>query len=129
MRQLAAMMMFAAWLLYGAMPAMAMPDMRGITAVPMAEAGHGHAPHQDMTAGSDATPTDHASHAHGETEKPCPHGSGKGCVTPFCAACLVLLPQITFADTGRFIHPVPGPEDASPLILSAARPPVPPPRA
>ena len=128
------MMMFAAWLLYGAMPAMAVPDMGGITGVPMAvepmaEAGHGHALHQDMAAGSDATATDHASHAHGDTEKPCPHGSAKACVAPFCAACLVLLPQITFADTGRFIHPTPEPEDASPLILSAARPPVPPPRA
>jgi hypothetical protein len=139
MKRLAAMMMFAAWLLYGAMPAMAMPgmgDMAGMPIAPqaMTEAVHDHGQHHDTkgkaeTAHADQAPADHASHAHNEMSKPCPHGSGKGCVAPFCAACLVLLPDIAFADPGRFVHPTPDPQDAPSLVISAARPPIPPPRA
>ncbi|SFB08604.1 hypothetical protein SAMN03159496_01760 [Rhizobium sp. NFR07] len=136
MKRLAATMMFAAWLLYGAMPAMAMPGMTTMSMAPQpaAEAAHDHGQHHDMSGGTGqplANPVqaDHPSHAHNDRSKPCPHGSGKGCVAPFCAACLVLLPDIALADTGRFIHPTPVPQDAPSLVISAARPPIPPPRA
>lgn len=136
MNRLAAMMMFAAWLLYGAMPAMAMPGMATmkVASQPIAETTHDHGQHHDLGSGAgqpdaDQTQADHISHAHNDTSKPCPHGSGKGCVAPFCAACLVLLPDIAFADTGRFVHPTPEPQDAPSLVIAAIRPPIPPPRA
>jgi hypothetical protein len=128
MKRFAVMIMFAAWLLYGAMPAMTMPAAAPMPQ-PSVEAAHDHTQHDGMTANTDRAQADHTSHAHGDAEKPCPHGSGNGCVAPFCAACLMLLPEISFAETDRFIHPTPEPEDASSLIPSAARPPVPPPRA
>jgi hypothetical protein len=125
MKRLAAMMMFAAWLLYGAMPAMAMPVM---TSAPQ-DAMQDHSQHHDMQKMADKSGATQTAPQHGDAEKPCPHGSGKGCVAPFCAACLVLLPDITFADPGRFVHPTPDPQDAPSLVISAARPPIPPPRA
>jgi hypothetical protein len=126
MTRLAAIMMFAAWLLYGAMPVMAMPTP-STAQQPTAEmAMQDHAQHHDMaTAGSTAP----SPHAHGDAQSQCPHGSGKGCMAPFCAACLVLLPQIAFADPSRFVHPHPAPEPVAPLVISASRPPTPPPRA
>jgi hypothetical protein len=136
MKRLAAMMMFTAWLLYGAMPAMAMPGMTTVPAPPQpaAETTQDHGRHHDMKGGAEQAHASHAqaahaSQVHNNTSKPCPHGSGKGCVAPFCAACLVLLPDIAFADPGRFVHPTPDPQDAPSLVISTARPPIPPPRA
>ncbi|MEV4608185.1 hypothetical protein MRBLMR1_003221 [Neorhizobium sp. LMR1-1-1.1] len=126
MRQLAAIMMFAAWLLYGAMPAMAVMPMAGATdartSMPQhtisAHSGHGN------VARSDAM--------HGEIQQPCPHKSEDGkkiCVAPFCSACLMMPPHITFADSGRFIHRYPAPETGLSLTVSGPAPLTPPPRA
>lgn len=125
MKRLAAMMMFAAWLLYGAMPAVAMPVMAPAPQKAMQD----HSQHHGMQKAADKSGGVQTTHQHGDAEKPCPHGSGKGCAAPFCAACLVLLPDIAFADPGRFVHPTPDPQDAPSLVISAARPPIPPPRA
>jgi hypothetical protein len=132
MKHLAAMMMFAAWLLYGAMPAMAVPGMVAMpTAAAMSvETSPGdHAQHHDMKAGDGQAKDVHAGHAHEDMSKPCPHGSGNGCVAPFCAACLVLLPDMAFAEADRFVHPTPEPEAGPALVVPASRPPTPPPRA
>lgn len=127
MKQLAAMMMFAAWLLYGAMPVVAMPSM------PHEMVG------QTATSGSDIMANDHvqhgedttkatSSHGDGHGPQPCPHGS-KICVAPFCSACLVVLPDVDFADIGRFIHRYPTPETGPSLVVSGPAPLTPPPRA
>lgn len=138
MNRLAAVMMFAAWLLYAAIPAMAMPGMGGMPSASRttAEAAvHDHEPDHHVKGGTgheraNQLPAEPASHgANDDMQKPCPHGGSKACMAPFCAACLVLLPDIAFADNGRFIHPAPEPEDAASLVRADIRPPVPPPRA
>lgn len=134
MKQLAAIMMFAACLIYGAMPAMAVMPMGGQPGHAMPErpvvehsAMAGHSGHGK--AASEAVQPDHA---HGGTQQPCPH-AGKGgntiCVAPFCSACLVVLPHITFVDPGRFIHRYPAPETGPSLTVSGTEPLTPPPRA
>jgi len=126
MKKLAAIMMFAAWLLYGAMPAMAVMPMAGATDAGTSMPQHtisAHSGHGDV-AQSDAI--------HGEMQQPCPHKSEDGkkiCVAPFCSACLVMPPHITFADSGRFIHRYPAPETGLSLIVSGPAPLTPPPRA
>jgi hypothetical protein len=125
MKRLAAMMMFAAWLLYGAMPVVAVL----VTAPAPQDAMQDHSQHHDMQVKTDKSEAVQTAHQHGDGEKSCPHGSGKGCAAPFCAACLVLLPDIAFADTVRSVPSTPEAEDAPALVISAARPPIPPPRA
>lgn len=127
MKRLAAIMMFASWLLYGAMPAMAMPAHSSAPQPAAATATQDHARHHGMT--SEATPAEATGHQHDNAQNPCPHGNGKTCMAPFCAACLVLLPEITFADTGRFVHLNPEPEAGPALVAPASAPPTPPPRA
>ncbi len=129
MNRLAAVMMFAAWLLYGAMPAMAVPAIFPASPAAAGSAVEDHSGHHGMGEKTRPTQSSHAGHANGEARNPCPHGSGEGCMAPFCAACLVLLPDITFADKGRFVHPHPKPEAAPPLVVTAFAPPTPPPRA
>lgn len=131
MKQFAAIMMFAAWLLYGAMPAMAMPSMQHEMPGETAISGSGmmvqdHAQHGEKTAETGS------SHIHGDTQQPCPHSGtaeNKICVAPFCSACLVVLPDVAFADTGRFIHRYPAPKTGPALIVSGPAPLTPPPRA
>lgn len=131
MKQLAAMMMFAAWLLYGAMPVVAMPsmphEMVGQTATSDSYMGmHDHGQH-----GEDAAKTA-SSHVDGHAPQPCPHsgpGGNKICVAPFCSTCLVVLPDVDFADIGRFIHRYPAPETGLSLVVSGPAPLTPPPRA
>ncbi|MBW9091799.1 hypothetical protein JNB91_28875 [Rhizobium wenxiniae] len=127
MKQFAAMMMFAAWLLYGAMPAVAMPsiphEMPGQTAMSgSGMAMHDHAQHAGGTAKTACSQGD------GHGQQPCPHGS-KICVAPFCSACLVVLPDVDFADIGRFIHRYPAPETGPSFVVSGPAPLTPPPRA
>jgi hypothetical protein len=131
MKRLAAMMMFAAWLLYGAMPAMAVPGtatMSMATSMSVEPSAGDHAQHHGIQTDGGQAKDGHASHADRGIAKPCPHGSSKGCVAPFCAACLVLPPDTAFGETGRFIHANPEPQDGPSLVLPAARPPTPPPR-
>jgi hypothetical protein len=131
MRQLAAIMMFAAWLLYGAMPAMAVMPMAGsaMTGMPM-DAGTSM-PQHAVSAHSGHGDVAQSDPMHGEMQQPCPHrseGDNKICVAPFCSACLVIPPHITFADSGRFIHRYPAPETGPSLIVYGAAPLTPPPR-
>jgi hypothetical protein len=144
MKQLAAMMMFAAWLLYGAMPAMAMPSMPHAMSGPamtadaaVAGSGQDHSGHDAMahqSAQDMASPGSSPMHGDiGQTgAQPCPHSGpegGKICVAPFCSACLVVLPDIAFAATGRFVHRYPAPEAGPSLVVSGQAPLTPPPRA
>lgn len=124
MSRLAALLMFLSWLLYGAMPAVGMPSIMPAPMQQMSSAqehsgGHDH---------SKMAQTAKAEHSHGDNQQPCPHG-GKTCVTPFCAACLTLLPEIAAGDDSPFVHshPVPGIELA--LVCPAPAPLTPPPRA
>ncbi|WHA40739.1 hypothetical protein [Agrobacterium larrymoorei] len=48
---------------------------------------------------------------------------------PFCAACLVLLPDLTFAEKGTPPHAAPLPEVQAAFIGNQPAPPLPPPRA
>ena len=125
MKQLAAMMMFAAWLLYGAMPAMATMPMGGQPDHMMSD--HAMSGHGDAMNGATQ-----AAHMHGDTQQPCPHAGESGneiCVAPFCSACLVVPPHIIFSDSGRFRHHYPAPETGPSLIVSGTAPLTPPPRA
>ena len=127
MKQFAAMMMFAAWLLYGAMPVVAMPSMPHEMAGQTATSGSYMGMHDHGQHGEDAAKTA-SSHGDGHGPQPCPHGS-KICVAPFCSACLVVLPDVDFADIGRFIHRYPAPETGPSLVISGPAPLTPPPRA
>ncbi|WP_145635810.1 hypothetical protein [Neorhizobium alkalisoli] len=122
MSRAAAIMMFLAWLLYGAMPAVGMPMMQ-----PVEETAQVSMPahaHHEM---GKLTQTAEKTHSHGKSQQNCPHG-GKICVTPFCAACLTLLPDITFASQ-RLAQPYPIPAPARSLLSAVPAPLTPPPRA
>ncbi|MEB2846844.1 hypothetical protein GAO09_16990 [Rhizobiales bacterium RZME27] len=123
MNRFAATLMAIACLLYAAMPVWATP--MGTVAVPsmeMAAMVHDHDSH-DMS----AMVTDHANHS-GKSAKPCPHGA-QGCVTPFCAACLVILPDQAFQPLSRIAFSYPAPSPASELVPHAPALNLPPPRA
>jgi len=131
MRQLATIMMFAAWLLYGAMPAMAVMSMAGAAmagaAINVGPAMSQHA----MPVHSGHGDVAQSGSMHGEMQQPCPHkseGGNKICVAPFCSACLVMPPHITFADNDRFLHRYPAPETGLSLTVSGSAPLTPPPR-
>lgn len=121
MSRSAAILMFFAWLLYGAMPAVGMPYMQAASPAAVQD----HSQHHDH---GKATETAKAGHSHGSSQQPCPHG-GKTCVTPLCAACLTLLPEMAIGDDGRFAHAYPSPAIEQALASPAAAPLTPPPRA
>lgn len=169
MSRFAALLMFIAWLLYGAMPATAMPmgdsPMAGMvmgaggagtdTNAPathdMAEMAGGAAAHamtsHPMPANGTSSNTmagmahDHGSPIGGPAGKMpaankamafkdvshCPHG-GKICVAPFCAACLTLLPDLTFIDGRSVAYRYPAPGIAADLTSAGPSPATPPPR-
>lgn len=119
MRAVVHIMMFLAWLLYGAMPAQAafgltmpMRDVSGQTS---------HAQHTDHVA-----PGSQPHHA--AKGDPCPH-RGSLNHAPFCAACIVLIPQFRFAHMERLPHDHPKRSMLHAFIGSIPAPPLPPPRA
>jgi hypothetical protein len=122
MSRIAAIMMFLAWLLYGAMPAVGMPIMQ-----PVEETAQASMPDHAMHGMGKATQMAEKTHVHGKSQQNCPHG-GKICVTPFCAACLTLLPEISFASQ-RSAQLYPNPALARSLLSAASAPLIPPPRA
>jgi hypothetical protein len=121
MSRLAAILMFAAWLLYGAMPAVGMPYVPADQGAPVMQ---DHSQHHDH---GKVTETAKAAHSQGPSQQPCPHG-GKTCVTPFCAACLTLLPELAIGETGRSAHAYPSPATEQALLFPATAPLTPPPR-
>lgn len=124
MSRLAAVLMFCAWLLYGAMPAVGMPYVT-VPAEHNAQAMQDHSQHHDH---GKATETAKAAHSHGSSQQPCPHG-GKTCVTPFCTACLTLLPELAIGDDSPFHYDYPAPAIERALVSPATAPLTPPPRA
>ncbi|MBP2560135.1 hypothetical protein J2857_002904 [Neorhizobium galegae] len=124
MSRLAAIMMFFAWLLYGAMPAVGMPSMP-VPAEHTAQVMQDRAQHRDH---GTTTEMAKASHAHGSPQQPCPHG-GKTCVTPFCAACLTLLPALAIGDGGRSAYAYPSPAIEQVPVSPPTAPLTPPPHA
>jgi hypothetical protein len=124
MSRLATVLMFVSWLLYGAMPAVGMPSIMPASTQQMSSAPAHSAAHDH----SKMAATAKAEHSHGNTQQPCPHG-GKTCVTPFCAACLTLLPEIVAGDDSPFAHSHPAPDVVLALVYPALAPLTPPPRA
>jgi len=124
MSRLAALLMFCAWLLYGAMPAVGMPYMPlpAVQSVPAMKDDAQHHEHGKMVETAKAT------HSHARSQQPCPHG-GKVCVTPFCAACLTLLPELAIGNDSPFLYDYPAPAVERALVSPATAPLTPPPRA
>lgn len=121
MNRFAATLMAIACLLYAAMPAWAAPT-GAVPSMEMAAMAHDHGNH-DMS----AMAMDHSDHS-GHTSKPCPHGA-EGCVAPFCAACLVIVPEIIFQPLSRIAFSYPAPSPARQMIPHAPALNLPPPRA
>ncbi|MDE1159622.1 MAG: hypothetical protein PW791_15365 [Neorhizobium sp.] len=149
MSRFAVLLMFLAWLLYGAMPATAMPmGDSPMTGMDMSDMAGGIAPHA-MTGmmhdhgGSTGSSNRASGAASGRvpiTTAPaakvaairdaphCPHG-GKVCVAPFCAACLTLLPELVFIDGRAVAYRYPAPGLVPDRPSNGPSPATPPPRA
>ncbi|WP_296079870.1 hypothetical protein [uncultured Agrobacterium sp.] len=119
MRLMVRTLMFLACLIYGAMPATAAMDM----SMPASEN-----PSSGM---AKSHPVDHdmadASEDMRGQSAPCPHEKSMT-HAPFCAACLILIPDIAFAEKGQPPHAAPVPGLQASLVGDAPTPPLPPPR-
>jgi hypothetical protein len=122
MNRFAATLMALACLLYVGMPAWSVPAK----AAPVAAVAMSH-DHGDHAVAKNMAGTGHANHS-GKSAKPCPHGA-EGCVTPFCAACLVVLPDLAFQPLSRIGFSYPAPEPARALLPHGPDLNLPPPRA
>ncbi|OHV75829.1 hypothetical protein [Rhizobium sp. LCM 4573] len=123
MSRLAPLLMFLAWLLYGAMPAMASQPV-AMPTFDHTAAAQQHSGHGNHLAKAKADATEH----HENSQKPCPHGA-KNCVMPFCAACVTLLPEPLQAGGKHFTFSYPAPEPVQALISAGPAPIDPPPRS
>jgi len=119
MRFMVRTLMFLACLLYGAMPGTAAMD----ASMPASES-HAHGMAKIHPTGHGMTD---ASEETGGHSAPCPHGKSMA-HAPFCAACLVLLPDLIFAEKGRSPDAAPMPGLQASLVGDAPVPPLPPPR-
>nr|WP_181013747.1 hypothetical protein [Agrobacterium rosae]MDX8302943.1 hypothetical protein [Agrobacterium rosae] len=113
------MLMFLACMLCSAMPAQAALS----TSMPV-NTVKTHV--SEMERGEHAMPM--ASSENAEKGDPCPH-LGSTTHAPFCAACLVLIPELRFAEKGRAPLGYPRPELQQAFIGNIPPPPLPPPRA
>lgn len=116
MRSMVRTLMFLACLLYAAMPGtaaieMSLPNSKAHAA----KMANGH--HVMANASEDM----------GSQSAPCPHGKTMT-HTPFCAGCLVLLTDLTFAGKGRSPDAPPTPGLQASLVGDHPAPPLPPPR-
>ena len=119
MRLMVRTLMFLACLLYGAMPGTAAMDM----SMPASE-NHSLGTANSHPAGHDMA--DASKEMVGQSA-PCPHEKSMT-HAPFCSACLVLLPDLTFAEKGRSPDAAPMPGLQASLVGDAPAPPIPPPR-
>jgi hypothetical protein len=118
MRHVVHMLMFLAWLLYGAMPAQVAFGLSTPTSDAASQMSHTqHADH--AVAGSK---TDDAGKG-----DPCPH-RGSMSHAAFCVACIVLIPQFRFAQMAPLPHGHPKRHVLQAFIGSVPSPPLPPPR-
>lgn len=120
MRFIIRTLMFMACILQSAMPlraglAMSVPVKAQIHVSAGNDADHGD--HSMPMAGSEST----------ESAYPCPH-RGTMIHAPHCAACLVLIPELNFAEKGRALDPYPIPDLQQAFLSNGLAPPVPPPR-
>ncbi|WP_236776547.1 MULTISPECIES: hypothetical protein [Rhizobium/Agrobacterium group] len=134
MRLMIRTLMFLACLLYGAMPAqmaMSMPvsaDM-AVSSQPAMNHENGRSNHtgnRDLGAETHGQDTAKA-HKSGMGDC-CPHGDDAA-HPGSCAACLIVVPQMIFADAGRMIFAYPKPQRGILFNGKAFAPPLPPPRA
>ena len=121
MRLFVRTLMFLGCLLYGAMPAQSamMIPMASEHPAMMNLANHsGHAmPMAHQTEDSTVN-----------SGYPCPH-RGDMKHAPFCAACIVVLPEFVFHDVGRLPFSYPKPDLGKAMMTGAPSPPLRPPRA
>lgn len=112
MRLLAILTMLIAWLLFGAMPALAnCPICDSATAMPVAAA---MSMHSDMTQHQDRKPAN-----------PCAGGMVH---VPSCAACLAVTPVLVAIDGKQHAFSYPAPASGQRLTDSRPEPTAPPPR-
>jgi hypothetical protein len=105
-------LMFLGCLLYGAMPAQSAMTM------PMASEHDNHSMPMAHEAGGFAANNGY----------PCPH-RGDMKHAPFCAACIVVLPELVFLDAGKTLFSYPKPGLGAALLTGSPAPPLRPPRA
>ena len=109
MRLVVRTLMFLACMLYGAMPA------QSALSLSMPDSVNMHVSDMVSEAGMD----------HGD---PCPH-SKTMTHAPFCAACLLLIPELRFAEKGQSPYAYPVPDLHRAFMGTIPAPPLPPPRA
>ena len=120
MRFFAILTMLIAWLLYGAMPALAnCPVCDSVTAMPAASAMDMHESMPGMT--------DHGQMAQQQDKKPENPCAGGMAHVPSCAACLAIAPTLAVAD-GKHVFSYPVPALGQRLAGSRPQPMAPPPR-
>lgn len=120
-------LMFLACLLYGAMPAqMAMSMPTGMVVSSQLPMKHQDTQSHPQDHGSQ-TPAENAAHEAG-TGGCCPHGNDAS-HPDSCAACLIVVPRMIFADAGRMAFAYPKPQRGTVFDGKAFAPPLPPPRA
>ncbi|PST23596.1 hypothetical protein C7U61_03540 [Rhizobium sp. JAB6] len=123
MRFLAVLTMIVAWLLYGAMPALAnCPICDSAIARPAASTMSMHGSMADMP--GMAGHGDMAQHQEKKPKNPCAGGMAH---VASCSACLALMPTLMEEDGGPAIS-YPAPAPGQPLADSRRQPTAPPPR-
>ncbi len=120
MRFLAILTMVVAWLVYGAMPALAnCPICDSVPAMAAASAMNMHGDMADMTGHGDV-----AQHHGKKPENPCAGGMGH---VASCAACLALAPALPL-ESGKHAFSYPAPAPGQRLADARPQPAAPPPR-
>ncbi len=123
MRFLAILTMVVAWLVYGAMPALAnCPICDSVPAMAAASAMNMHGDMADMTGMTGHG--DVAQHHGKKPENPCAGGMGH---VASCAACLALAPALPL-ESGKHAFSYPAPAPGQRLADARPQPAAPPPR-
>ncbi len=121
-RYLAILTMVIAWLIYGAMPALAdCPICDAEISMPMSS--DMASPH--MMDGMSGMDMHDSAHAGGHKSNPC---SGDMAHVSFCAACLIVPPSVTIDSGRQLAFAYPAPAISSPLRDNRPAPAAPPPR-
>lgn len=122
-------LMFVACMLYGSMPAQSAIIMSGQINLPDAPARQTEHVTQDHTDHSGKSMArDHAAMKMPEGAEPCPHRGDMKHV-PFCAACVIVLPETLFISDGMVMTSYPAPQLGVEFLAEILTPPLPPPRA
>lgn len=123
MRLLIRTLMLLSCLLYAYMPAQAalsvVPAI-GQTAHGLMVEKNGHGHHEPVAVKP-------ALQQHVSIGDPCPHRGNIGHAA-FCAACVVVIPQVDFAEASKMLYAYPHPDLGTAFVGNVPAPPLPPPR-